>query len=323
MSVRDELLSQLLHTPGVCVSGAELAKSLSVSRNAVWKAVQLLIEEGYPVTTVAGKGYRLSEDSDIVSALSIQPFLKNPDRHPLIVQAQVTSTNDVAKGIAAQGAAEGTVVIAREQTAGRGRRGRSFYSPEQDGIYMTLVLRPKMPAQEALCLTTIAAVAVTRAIHNVVGREAKIKWVNDVLIDGKKVCGILTEASLSMEGGTLDYAVVGIGLNMHPPGGGYPEDIRHIAGCIAQDPTLDQVSSRMVAAVITEFFAFYDDIESARYMDEYRARSAVVGRAIDVWAQDKTRRAKALFIDDECALHVQYEDGTKQALSSGEVSIRL
>ena len=147
----------------------------------------------------------------------------------IIEKDSVTSTNTELIEMAKNGAKEGTVLIASEQTAGKGRTGKSFYSPEGSGVYLSILLRPDFKPEDALFLTTIAAVATAKAIESVSDKEAKIKWVNDVYLDNKKVCGILTESALSSDMEKLDYAVVGIGINLCPPEGGFPDDIKNIA----------------------------------------------------------------------------------------------
>lgn len=322
MAVKDDVLKALESEQNARVSGAVLAEALSVSRNAVWKAIEALRQSGHDIESTRG-GYRLTPSSDRLSAAAIGRHLTDGAFWALHVLDEVDSTNAVAKQLAAGGAREGTVVVAEHQTAGRGRLGRTFYSPEGTGAYFTLVVRPRMSAQQAQQLTTIAAVAVCEAIESVTGRHASIKWVNDVLLGGKKVCGILTEASLNLELGGLEYAVVGIGLNVRTPEGGVPDALKDIVGIILPDGAPGGARSRLVAEVLNRFLDYYRDFDARRWQSAYRARSAVIGRTIDVLLPTGTRRARALSIDDDCALIVRYEDGTEAALSSGEVSTRL
>ena len=322
MGVREEVLSALEINRGHVVPGAQLARSLSVSRNAVWKAVESLKQAGHEIQSTPG-GYRLDERSDRLSAEAIGQYLTAPDFYQLNVYDVVDSTNRLAKQLAAKGNPEGTVLVAEGQSGGRGRMGRAFHSPEGTGAYFSIVFRPQMRAQEAQRLTTIAAVAVCEAIGELSGRDAKIKWVNDVLIDGKKVCGILTAASLDLESGGLEYAVVGIGLNVRPPIGGMPSEIADIAGAIFPDDAPGCARSRLVAEVLNRFHHYYANPTKKGWLDAYRARSAILGRSIAVLLPGGTRRALALSIDEDCALVVQYADGTQAKLSSGEVSTRL
>ncbi len=323
MGVREEVLKRLEGSRGAAVSGAELAKELEVSRNAVWKAVKALREAGYLISA-SPDGYCLNAGSDLLSAAGIGQFLKARDFYAITWVEEVDSTNLALKKMAAGGAQEGRVLVANAQSAGRGRMGRRFHSPPGTGAYFSVLLRPKMDAREAQGLTTIAAVAVAEAIEEVAGREAKIKWVNDVLVDGKKVCGILTEASLDMETGHVEYAVVGIGLNVRP--GGIPAELQDIAGTVFEKDAPGAARSRLLASVLDRFYGYYQRIREKAWLAGYRERSAVLGRTVQVIparGDQGARRALALEIDDDFALLVRYEDGSEEKLSSGEVSTRL
>lgn len=319
MHVKEQVAKALTAADGGFISGGELALHLGVSRNAVWKAIKALKADGYRVESIVGKGYRLLT-SDVLCEDRIRCFLKTEG---LLVQVHscVTSTNRLAKTCAEQGAAEGTVIIAAQQTEGRGRLGRSFCSPPDTGLYMSVVLRPKIPASEALSITTAAAVAVCRAIEAVSPHAAQIKWVNDVFCEGKKVCGILTEASLDTETGGLSYAVLGIGINVHTPRGGFPPEIADIATALFEEEGGDR--SRLAAAVLDAFFEEYTRLGEGRFVEEYRRRSLLVDRPVTVKTSAGDRGATALGVDEECRLLVRYDNGETARLSSGDVSIRL
>ena len=185
MSVKDEVLKELENNKGDYISGGQLADNLGVSRNSVWKAIKALEKSGYEINAIPNKGYCLAEKNDILSSYSIKQHLKNPHLD-ISVFSSVTSTNTILKEMAEQGAKEGTVIIAEEQTAGRGRTGKQFYSPKGTGIYISILLRPDIPAEESLFLTTSAAVATARAIEDVSDKRALIKWVNDIYLEDKK-----------------------------------------------------------------------------------------------------------------------------------------
>ena len=324
MNVKQKILEIFEIEKGKYISGEELASHLSVSRTAVWKAVKSLQNEGYSIAAVSNKGYCLSNDTDILSTQSISKYLSgNAARFEVSVNKTIDSTNSRLKELASQGAPEGTVVIAEEQTSGRGRMNRNFYSPADTGIYMSILLRPKLSATEALFITTSAAVAVAQAIEAVSSREAKIKWVNDIYCDGKKVCGILTEASFDMESGGLEYAVLGIGINVKTPKDGFPDDIKDIAVAVFEDdPDIVDTKSRLVAEVLKRFWNYYIGLENKTFLSEYRKRSLVIGKEILVLGNNTSEKALALEIDDQCRLKVRLEDGTIELLSSGEVSIK-
>lgn len=327
MSAKEELLARLEARRGAWVSGGALSQELGVSRSALWKAVEALKREGYPLEAQAGKGYRLPAGAARLSAQGIALNLAARDFYRITVARQVDSTNLRAKALAAQGEAEGAVVVAEAQTAGRGRMGRAFYSPSRDGFYLSILLRPSIPATQALCLTTAAAVAVCQALETVCGLSPKIKWVNDVLVEGKKVCGILTEAQVNLENGELDYAVVGIGINVELPEGGYPPELASIAGALyPRGGVPDGLRNRLAAGVLDHFYRQYRAPAQAHLAD-YRARSGVLGKAILVMdpglGSAPPRPATALAIQDDFGLLVEFQDGTRQVLSSGEVSTRL
>ncbi len=231
----------------------------------------------------------------------------------------VDSTNRLAKERAEQGAPEGVCIISNAQTAGRGRLGRSFCSPAGTGLYMSLVLRPSLPAQRVLSVTTAAAVAVCRAIERVSDRKPQIKWVNDVYCDGKKVCGILTEAGF--EGDKLRYAVLGIGINVCDPADGFPDEIADTAASVFGQEAGDR--NALTEAVLDAFFEEYAHLAEERFAEEYRARSCLIGKPITVKAPDGDREAIALGVDERCRLLVRYTDGREEALSSGDVSVRI
>lgn len=322
MTVKERLLP-LFRERGGYLSGEEAAALLGVSRNAVWKAVSALRSEGYDIEAVTNRGYRLNDEGDVLSAAEIEKYLGLlSDRLKIEVKSTVTSTNALLKEKAASGAVEGTVLVATEQTAGRGRFTRSFFSPADSGVYFSVILRPRLSAENAALITTAAAVAVAEAAEELSGRKTQIKWVNDVLSDGKKLCGILTEAALNLESGELDYAILGIGLNVYEPDGGFPPEIANIAGAIFKERGTG-LRSRLVAMVLERFFKYYDSLSERKFLKAYRERCVVIGRQITVLSGGGSQSALALGVDDSCRLHVKYPDGKEEYLSSGEISVRL
>ena len=402
VTVENAVLSAFLDRAGVPVSGEELAKTLDVSRNAVWKAVNKLKKQGYEVLSKPNAGYVFSAEQKLViperaeavysvfcaekaaetaatadgsAALCMErenaaaaddvasfgaentgtsrkngaqtagnaaspcnsvsaeqnpvtlcktvgAMLQNYNAYPkisIIAVDEIDSTNTALKKMAEAGAAEGTIVTARLQTGGKGRLGRTFLSPKGSGLYFSLLLRPDLPFSACRTLTTTAAVAVSRAVERLVpGAKCRIKWVNDVFLHGKKVCGILTEAAIGAETGKLDYAVLGIGINVTEPEGGFPEDLRSVAGAISKDG-VDY--STLLGAVVAEFFTFYGK-NGAACLAEYRARQMLTGMPVTVFGNGEPYSATVLGVSDDFGLLVEREDGTKEELSSGEVSVR-
>jgi len=326
MSIKDKTLTVLENNKGDYISGAQLAEQLSVSRNSIWKAIKSLQEDGYNICAITNKGYCLSLDTDILSSQSISKYLsQNSDDFNINVYKTISSTNSAIKDLAIKGEKEGNVIIAEEQTEGRGRFGRKFYSPNGTGIYMSILLRPQISSSESFLITTSAAVAVAEAIEAVSGREAKIKWVNDIYCDNKKVCGILTEASFDLESGGLEYAVLGIGINVKTPENGFPEEIKTIASEIFDNEISDltDVRSKLVAEVLDRFWNYYKDIEQKTFLTAYKRRSLLIDKEVFITSRSSSKKAVVLDIDDECKLKVKMEDGSIHFLSSGEVSLKI
>lgn len=316
-------MEALEQNKGRYISGADLAARLFVSRNTVWKAVRALAADGHRISAVTNKGYCLETSSDVLSKASVLKYLgPGASAFDVEVHKKLGSTNTAVKERAVAGEKEGKVIVAETQTGGKGRLGRSFYSPAGSGVYFSLLLRPNLGAQDAVLITTAAATAAAQAIECVTGVEASVKWVNDIYCRGKKVCGILTEGSFDMESGGLEYAVLGIGINVTPPENGFPEELAD-AGSVLDGPAQDgDVRSRLIAETLKRFWSFYQNLSDKTFLVNYRERSFVIGRDVDVLAGGTVRRARALAIDDDCRLLVRYEIGKIEALSSGEVSVR-
>ena len=235
---------------------------------------------------------------------------------------ETESTNKYAKELAKNGADEFTVVIADSQSGGYGRMGRNFYSPNSSGLYMSIILRPDIPPEKCLYITTAAAVAVSHAIENIAKVKTAIKWVNDIFIGDKKVCGILTEAGFSGNN-TLDYAILGIGLNIYTPKDGFPAEINDIAGCIFDSPKDTDVRDGLAESIVSYFKGFYGDLLSKPHLSSYREKNVVTSKKITVIHGTKSYEAQALDIDDEFRLIVKDNHNNITALDSGEISIRI
>lgn len=316
MTTKEKLLTLLEARRGSFVSGEEAAKALSVTRAAVCKAVKALRQAGYPIDAVTNRGYCLSQTGDVLSAQGIAKYL-NPEIHPL-VEKSLDSTNAAARRLAEQGAAEGTAVLAGSQTQGRGRYGRSFYSPDGTGVYLSLLLRPAGDPQQTVLLTAAAAAAICQAMEALGVDGPEIKWVNDIFLHGKKVCGILCEASFSLETGAPEYVVVGAGINVYAPEGGFPPEIADIAGALWDAPVPDG-KNKLAAEFLNRFWELYRT--GGDFLEDYRRRSLVIGKTVTVAAETGSQRALALDIDDRCRLRVRFDDGREQTLSYGEVRV--
>lgn len=321
MSVKKELLKILEKNREMDLSGQELANKLHVSRTAVWKAMKELREEGYQINAVNNRGYRLAGENDILSEEGIRLALKNDVVKEIAVFQTLDSTNLEVKRRAALGAGEGLVVLTESQTAGRGRRGRSFCSPPGTGIYVSILLEPKLLAEAAILLTTAAAVAVARAIRKVTELEPMIKWVNDIFLKDKKICGILAEAMTDVESGTIQNIILGIGINYKEPEGGFPEGVKEVAGALTEG-SVKIPRNELAAAVLDEFFFIYKQLPDRSFLEDYRSWSNVIGHEIKYMEKEVWNFAKALGVDEDGGLIVENETGEVHVLKTGEITLR-
>ncbi|MBR0599090.1 biotin--[acetyl-CoA-carboxylase] ligase [Sinanaerobacter chloroacetimidivorans] len=340
MSTKLSVLKILEEKKGQTISGEELANHLEVSRAAIWKAIKELRKEGYAIDAITNKGYCLTEDNDRISVQGILPHLQSANmEEKVFVYKLLESTNLTAKKMALDGAAPGTVVIAEEQSKGRGRMGRSFYSPADSGIYMSLILKPGFDVAKSVLITTAASVAVCKAIEKVTGIRCEIKWVNDIYMKGKKICGILTEAVTDFESGHIEHIILGIGINFTTAKVSFPEELKDIAGSLfhktedLKKTGTKQISrNQLIAEVINEVLSIHQDLESRSFIPEYKERSFVLGKEINIMQRISSSSgsdvpppvpATAVDIDSDGGLVVRYEDGSTDTLNSGEISIRL
>ena len=328
MSTIFEVLAQLEKSKPLSVSGASIAKGLNVSRTAVWKAVEELRLNGYEIEAVTNKGYRLVEGPDRIYAEGIRAGLASEYRGAKIFVLQSAgSTNDEAKLLAVNGAAHGTLIAAEEQTKGRGRFSRTFHSPPGTGLYMSVVLKPRLHLADALHVTAAAALAVCRAVRELTGFSPAIKWVNDIYLDGLKICGILTEASSDSESGEISSMVVGIGINLSARPGDFPPELRGAAGSIYPGGSSPVTRNALAASVYNELLRLCGEqgIAGSGIMREYRALSCVIGKHIKYVRGTDSGEGVALDIDDGGRLLVAKSDGIGGtiALNSGEVTINL
>ncbi len=332
MKTKDRILELLHQNRGAYISGQELADTLQVSRTAIWKAITSLREEGYEICGSTKNGYLLAEKTDLLNSEVIASGLSEEARafYQITCVDVTESTNNDLRVQGLAGAIEGTTLIAAKQTAGKGRKGRAFYSPDISGLYLSIILRPDMAMEDAVLITTATAVAAARACEEtntaLSAYDIGIKWVNDLFLSGKKFCGILTEAFLSMETGGLDYAVMGIGFNLTSPKDGWPEGISDVATSLFQTGE-DYVGARNELSIhfLEEFYHIYKTLPKVDYLEEYRRRQLALGHLVHVMEPDGTSRdAKALDVDDRCHLLVQYLDtGEEVSLNSGEISVKL
>lgn len=305
------------------LSGQQLCQCLGVSRTAVWKAIRQLEEEGYVIEAVRNRGYRLMASPDVITAAELKTVLSGGWLGCEVnCFYETDSTNRQARKLAEEGAPHGTLVAADSQSAGRGRRGRSWSSPHGTGVWMSFVLRPQLAPVKASMLTLAAGMAAADGIRRVSGLSSQIKWPNDVVIQGKKVCGILTE--MSTEEDSIRYVVVGIGINVNTDE--FPPEIADVAVSLKQVLGCELKRAPLIGAVLESFGQYYSRFmeygDMTGLMDEYNDMLANRGKEVRVLDPSGSYEGTALGIDKEGCLLVEREDASVSAVISGEVSVR-
>ena len=318
----EKVLLILEKKQGEIISGGYMARHLGVSRTAVWKAVHILKEKGNDIEIVPNSGYRLNAAGDSLSVLAVQEHLKTSRFGRSLEILDVTdSTMNYIRRMDVAGTDEGYCVISNEQTGGKGRLQRHFYSPADEGIYMSFLLKPHIRMSETPFLTICAAAAVSRAIDKICSVSTQIKWVNDVYCGGKKICGILTEAALSAEIGNIDYAVTGIGVNT----GKIPDEIKSTAASVYEQTGLKGIRCRLAAEILNEFediyYGFTMHGQKKEILEEYASKLFILGRQVEVNALDRRYNAVVLGINDDAELLIEREDKTRHTINSGEINL--
>lgn len=321
MSVKFEVLRLLEERGSGALSGQEMAESLNVSRTAIWKAINSLREDGYMINASTNKGYFLDEDNDIISEQGIKAFLNDKNKNiPIITYKTISSTNTIAKKMAIEGALNNTVLVADEQTEGRGRYGKQFFSPPGTGIYMSIIIKPDLHFVDSQLTTIYTAVGVCKAIEKLTGETPQIKWVNDIFINGKKICGILTEATFNMESGTIESIIIGIGINFATKTQDFPDELTDIAGSLLPEG----ISRNMlIAAIIEEINTNLKGISNEELISEYKARSFVLGQEVSFERNKITIEGVATDINEKGNLIVKTVDNNIETLNSGEIRIKV
>ena len=320
MSIKSELLKAL--ADGKYVSGAALAEGLGVRRNAVWKAVKALETEGFVIESSTAKGYRISPENNRLSAELIESGLKTEQiGRRLYVYDEVDSTNSIAKKFASEDAPHGTTVIADMQSAGRGRLGRSFISPSGKGIYVSILVRPTFSLEFASMITTAAAVAGAEAVETLSGHEVGVKWVNDLYMNGKKICGILTEASMGLEMQSLDYAIIGIGINIRSVGTSFDAELKKRASSIEDESGVKVDRNALCSKLLNRIEKYFATIEERGFLEEYRRRELLTGNMITANVGSESIKGVAEGIDDNANLIVRLENGELRHIGSGEANL--
>lgn len=320
--MKTKILQKLKETEGY-ISGQELCDALGISRTAVWKYMNKLKEEGYQIEAVPNKGYHLLYVPDVFTESEIKSRLSTEwAGKEIVCYEMVDSTNNVAKTAAEQGGLHGTLFLAEQQSSGKGRRGRSWVSPPGTGIWMTILLRPQLEPSQASMLTLVAALSISRAIEKETGLRAQIKWPNDVVVNGKKVCGILTEMSAEME--WIHYVVIGIGTNANLEK--FPKELQEKATSLRIEGGKVVERVPIVCAFLSYFEMDYENFikeqNLSRLLEDYNNRLVNCGREVRILDPKGEYTGTAKGIDLSGALIVEKEKGEIVQITSGEVSVR-
>jgi BirA family biotin operon repressor/biotin-[acetyl-CoA-carboxylase] ligase len=323
LNLKKEVLTVLKKNKENFISGEQLSNQLDVSRTAIWKHINALKEEGYKIESIPRKGYKLIEEPDILSREELLIELdSNRLGNDIYCFKTIDSTNNYGKKLAMDGAEEGTIVISDEQTGGRGRLGRTWVSPNGSNIYMSMILRPAIYPSEAAKITEITAAAVANAIDKVTNLEVGIKWPNDIILDNKKICGILTEMSAELN--DINYVIVGIGINVNIHE--FPEDIKDIATSIRMTLGGEVSRRKLVINIVKEFEKLYYDFIGTgslkKTVDICKERSVTLGKTVKIINKNTTMIAKAIDISQNGELVIKKDDGEIINIISGEVSVR-
>ncbi|WP_425459225.1 biotin--[acetyl-CoA-carboxylase] ligase [Fontibacillus phaseoli] len=317
------LLEILQRQSGTYISGEEISKALSISRTAVWKQINKLREEGYEFEAVSRKGYRLMSSPDKLQAHDVLDRLQTRTfGRQLKLLGVTSSTQEEARRLAEEGAPSGTLVVAEEQTGGRGRQGKKWFSPPYKGIWMSLLLRPQRPLSFAPQLTLLTAVAVCRAVRKVSGVDAGIKWPNDLLANGKKICGILIESAGEDE--RIKYCIIGIGIDVNVDRDEMPAALHDIATSLKMESGQAQNRAELIAAVLDELellYALYEEEGFAPIRHLWEALSVTLGRRVAVKTAQRDVNGTAEALDESGALVVLDDSGKKIMIFSGDVQL--
>jgi len=320
--LKNRVLYILEQQKGNLVTGGQLASSLGVSRTAIWKAIRALQEDGNEIISVPNSGYRLMDTNDTLFEKIIREnLMTNFIGQNIVLLPTVHSTNQYLKEMDTADTPNGYVVIANEQTGGRGRRSRTFLSPKSEGVYLSILLKLDGRQNDIRLLTICTAVAVSKAVEKACGLRADIKWVNDIFCNGKKICGILTEAILSGELQELSTVIVGIGINT----GNVPLEISGIATSIQEATGIRGIRNRLIAEVLNQFEAVYlNYMERGRKQDVisyYQSRLFIVDKQVLVAGAKHNYVATVTGIDDTGALIVKDNSGAVQHITTGEIKL--
>ncbi|MDP4146658.1 MAG: biotin--[acetyl-CoA-carboxylase] ligase [Bacillota bacterium] len=321
--MKEDILLMLKNDTDNFVSGQNISDKLGVSRAAIWKYINQLKEDGYVIESVSKKGYKLISSPDLLTSEELSSLLNtNYIGKNIIHFDSIDSTNNKAKELANHGEGEGTVVFAEEQTLGRGRLGRSWVSPKYKGAWMSIILRPQIDPYNISLITQVGAAAVGKAMKDL-DIDVCVKWPNDLILNRKKVCGILTE--MSGELNQMNHVIIGIGINVNQDLEDFPSDVYNVATSVKIEKGHEISRKILVAKILNYFEEFYSDfitnLDAKNCLRFCKENSILIGKEINITRKDETFIAKAIDLNDRGELVVRYHDGRIENLISGEVSL--
>lgn len=315
MALKEKVLIELENHPNTFFSGQDLANQFHVSRNAIWKVVQSLKKEQYPIIS-SKNGYCINEEYDNLSSNLIKQHLTQPNLDIFIYDEVDSTNNEAKKQLSLYNQSSSFLVLAKKQVGGRGRQGKSFYSPKDNGIYMSFVFSPHQSFDNIVNITCYAALCVQKAIEKIYHQTCQIKWVNDVFYQEKKICGILTEAISDFESSTVQHVIIGIGINLYP--NEVPKNLKDVIGFLN---CKKGYKNQLIAEIINELTLF--EKNKLHFIEEYKKHSFVLNQEITYTYNNQTYKGKVLDIDTKGALIIQNEKNKIDILSSGEISITV
>ncbi len=324
MKLREAVLQALKDKNGAWLSGEGLSAYLQVSRTTVWKQIKALQAEGYLIDSSSKKGYRLSAEPDLLSAEEVLPGLASQvfGRQDYFYYQETDSTNKQARALASSGYPEGTIVVAEMQNDGRGRRGRNWYSPAHQGIYLSIILRPSLPLKELSRVSLVNAVAVAETLETELNLPARIKWPNDILIENRKVAGILSEAVTDMDG--IEYIVTGIGMNINNPLEDFPEDFRTLPTSLLAENQHPVSRIKVLQGLLTRWEKHYFQLlagDFAATLEKAKSMSLVIGQRLRLDTINGLVEGQAIDIDANGYLLLRDDTGFIHTVMSGEIEI--
>lgn len=325
MTTKEKVLAYLEANRGKFASGEKIAESIGMSRNAVWKAIKQLEQEGLQIEAKTRKGYCLAAEDDTLTVQGICSYLKETkDWVRVTCFDSIGSTNQYAKELALEGAASGTVIVANQQTVGKGRYGKTFESPQGTGIYLSVILKQdRLHFSTPTLITMYTAVVIAETFEQLTGKKLDIKWVNDLFFKDKKVGGILTEAVTDFESGQIEWVVVGFGLNLTATTQDFSEEVAQVATSIFENEVMPLHRNELIANILEAFLTGLETVDETELLSAYRNRLLGLNQEVTITSRTDSYQATVLGIDSTGQLHVRLQDGSESFLNTGEVHLKL